>query len=85
MGIVTPGEDLTFVQVYDGDKGWVKTMGYVSLLDGKTLTMFVWDKYIDNFFLHFEEDGYADSPRVAAGEMQPGVEARMQPGVAGGR
>ena len=58
MGIVTPGEDLTFVQVYDGDKGWVKTMGYVSLLDGKTLTMFVWDKYIDNFFLHFEEDGY---------------------------
>ena len=58
MGIMEPGEDLTFVQVYDGDKGWVKTMGYVSELDGKTLTMFVWDKYIDDFFLHFEEDGY---------------------------
>lgn len=57
-GLTKNGEPLIFVQVYDGEKGWVKTMGYVSELTGKTLTVFVWDKHLDDFFLHWEEDGY---------------------------
>ena len=51
-------QPLTFTQTYDGDKGWVKAMGHVSALTGRTLTVFVWDKYIDDSFLHWQEDGY---------------------------
>lgn len=58
QGLLPNNEPLRFVQVYDGARGWVKTMGYVSELKDKTLTIFVWDKYIDDFFMHYEEDGY---------------------------
>ena len=58
MGLTKPGEPLRFLQVYDGDQAWVKAMGYVSALTGKTLSVFVWDKAIDEGFLHWEADGY---------------------------
>lgn len=51
---------LAFVQIYNGklDEGWVQMLNTVSPLEGRTLSVFVWDKYIDDFFMHFEDDGY---------------------------
>ncbi len=57
-GLGLTKEPLHFVQVYDGEQGWVKTMGYVSPLGGRTLTVFVWDKPIDDFFMSWQDDGY---------------------------
>lgn len=68
MGITKDNEPLTFVQVYDGEKGWVKTMGYVSTLVGKTLTVFVWDKHIDDFFASWRENGWT-AKYVGEGEV----------------
>lgn len=58
MGITKNNEPLNFVQVYDGESGWVKAMGFVSPLQGKTLTVFVWDKHIDDFFATWRENGW---------------------------
>lgn len=59
-------EPLVFTQVYNGDTAWVKTMGVVQSLQGKTLTVFVWDKYIDDYFMQWEQDGYTLSALPAA-------------------
>jgi len=59
MGLTQNNEPLHFVQVYDGEKAWVKAMGAVSPLAGKTLTVFVWDKHIDNFFATYQDNGYS--------------------------
>lgn len=58
MGITKDGAPLTFTQVYDGEKAWVKAMGFVSGLSGKTLTVFVWDKHIDDYFMSWKENGW---------------------------
>lgn len=58
MGLKPEGEPLRFLQVYDGEKAYVRAMGYVSALTGKTLTVFVWDKFLDDSFMHWEADGY---------------------------
>ena len=58
MGLTKPGEPLRFLQVYDGENAWVKAMGYVSPLHGRTLNVFVWDKFLDDYFMHWREDGY---------------------------
>ena len=58
MGITKDGAPLTFTQVYDGEKAWVKAMGFVSGLSGKTLTVFVWDKHIDDYFMSWQENGW---------------------------
>jgi hypothetical protein len=52
-------EKLRFVQVYDGLDGWVQMFGTISPLEGRTLSIFVWDKPIDDFFCRWKEDGYA--------------------------
>ena len=52
------GKELRFVQVYDGDEGWVQMTGTVSPLEGRTLAVFIWDKYLDNFFMQWKQDGY---------------------------
>ncbi|MGE3166424.1 MAG: hypothetical protein AB7O52_16095 [Planctomycetota bacterium] len=62
-------EPLYFVQVYNGESAWVKTMGVVQALEGKTLTVFVWDKYIDDYFMQWEQDGYTLESLPAA-ELQ---------------
>jgi len=51
---------LAFTQVYNGDmqEGWVKMLGTVSPLEGRTLSVFVWDKQVDDFFVSWQEDGY---------------------------
>ena len=51
---------LAFTQVYNGElqEGWVKMLGTVSPLEGRTLSVFVWDKQVDDFFVSWEEDGY---------------------------
>ena len=51
---------LAFTQIYNGDvqEGWVKMLGTVSPLEGRTLSVFVWDKQVDDFFIHWKEDGY---------------------------
>ena len=51
---------LAFVQIYNGDleEGWVKMFDTVSQLEGRTLGVFVWDKYIDSFFINMEQDGF---------------------------
>ena len=59
-GFDIKGEKLAFVQIYNGkqDEGWVQMLGTVSPLDGRTLQVFVWDKYMDDFFAHIESDGF---------------------------
>lgn len=59
-GFDIKGMPLAFTQIYNGraNEGWVVMFGTVSSLDGKTLQVFVWDKYIDDFFCHWEADGY---------------------------
>ncbi len=61
LGLTRNNEPLNFVQVYDGEKAWVKAMGAVSPLAGKTLIVFVWDKHIDDFFVTFQDNGYIAS------------------------
>ena len=58
LGLTKNNEPLNFVQVYDGEKAFVKAMGAVSPLAGKTLIVFVWDKHIDDFFCTFSDNGY---------------------------
>ncbi len=50
---------LKFVQVYDGFDGWVQMFGTVSPLEGRTLSIFVWDKPIADFFMTWKQDGYS--------------------------
>ena len=59
-GFDIKGEPLAFIQIYNGEEqeGWVYMMKTVSSLDGRTLQVFVYDKYMDDFFAHWEEDGY---------------------------
>ncbi len=58
LGLTKNNEPLNFVQVYDGENAFVKAMGAVSPLAGKTLIVFVWDKHIDDFFCSFADNGY---------------------------
>jgi hypothetical protein len=59
-GFDIKGEKLAFVQIYNGkeEEGWVQMLGTVSPLDGRTLQVFVWDKYMDDFFAHWQDDGF---------------------------
>jgi len=50
---------LRWTQTFDGRKGWVQMFGKVSPLEGKTLFTFLWDKYVDDFFLHWQKDGFS--------------------------
>jgi hypothetical protein len=50
---------LKFTQVYNGVDGWVQMFGTVSRLEGRTLSIFVWDKPIDDFFCNWKDDGYS--------------------------
>lgn len=61
VGFKIKDEPLAFVQIYNGEslKGWVKMLGTVSPLEGRTLSVFVWDKYLDDFFAHWKENGYS--------------------------
>jgi hypothetical protein len=52
------GNPLSFTQVYNGSDGWVQMFGTVSALEGRTLGLFVWDKYLDDAFCHWQDDGY---------------------------
>ena len=58
QGMQIKDKPLAFVQVYNGSEGWVQMFGTVSPLEGKTLSLFVWDKLLDDFFCHWEADGY---------------------------
>jgi hypothetical protein len=58
-GFKVKDETLSFTQIYDGAQGWVAMFGTVSPLEGKTLSVFVWEKHLDDFFLHWKEDGYS--------------------------
>jgi hypothetical protein len=62
-GFDIKGEPLAFSQIYNGEsqEGWVYMMKTVSPLDGRTLQVFVFDKYMDDFFCHWEQDGYTVS------------------------
>jgi hypothetical protein len=59
-GFQIKDEKLAFIQIYNGhqEEGWVHMLGTVSPLDGRTLQVFVWDKQMDDFFCHWQEDGY---------------------------
>jgi hypothetical protein len=57
-GVKIKDSPLAFTQVYNGDEGWVAMFGTVSPLEGRTLSLFVWDKYLDDFFCHWDDDGY---------------------------
>ena len=52
---------LDVIQTYNSKTGlgWTRMMGYVSPLDAKMIYMLVWDKYIDDSFMSWKEDGYA--------------------------
>ena len=59
-GFDIKGKPLAFVQIYNGEdeEAWVKMLGTVSPLEGKTLNVFVWDKHMADFFLNWESQGY---------------------------
>jgi hypothetical protein len=61
LGFKIKDEPLAFVQIYNGEllQGWVQMLGTVSTLEGRTLGVFVWDKYLDDFFAHWKENGYS--------------------------
>lgn len=52
-------QKLKFVQVYNGVDGWVQMFGTVSPLEGRTLSIFVWDKPLGDFFATWKDDGYS--------------------------
>ncbi len=56
-GVKIKDNPLAFTQVYNGSDGWVQMFGTVSALEGRTLSLFVWDKFLDDAFCHWEEDG----------------------------
>jgi len=60
-GFSIKDEPLAFIQIYNGEmqEGWVSMLGTVSVLEGRTLSVFVWDKYLDDFFAHWEGNGYS--------------------------
>jgi hypothetical protein len=58
-GFAIKDQKLKFVQVYNGLDGWVQMFGTVSPLEGKTLSIFVWDKPLGDFFATWKEDGYS--------------------------
>jgi hypothetical protein len=62
-GFDIKGKPLAFVQIYNGEQeeAWVQMLGTVSPLEGKTLSVFVWEKYMDDFFCHWDKDGYTVS------------------------
>ncbi len=64
-------EPLRVVQIYNGKTGeaWTKMLGYVSPLDNKMVYMLTWDKYLDDFFMHWKEDGFCLKYRSGEGEV----------------
>ncbi len=52
---------LDVIQTYSSKTGlgWTRMMTFVSPLDAKMIYMLVWDKYIDDSFISWKEDGYA--------------------------
>ncbi len=75
LGLTKNNEPLNFVQVYDGEKAFVKAMGAVSPLAGKTLIVFVWDKHIDDFFCTFSDNGYI--AKIAGDDMVRGKPCKV--------
>ena len=57
-GVEIKNNPLAFTQVYNGTDGWILMFGAVSPLEGRTLSLFVWDKFLDDQFCHWNEDGY---------------------------
>jgi hypothetical protein len=55
------GNSLGFSQVYDGYRGWVSMFGSVSPIEGRTLMLFLEDKFLDDPLRHWQEDGYRAS------------------------
>ncbi len=52
------GNQLGFIQTYDGLTGWVLMFGSASRCEGRSLALFVWDKFLDDPLCHWQEDGY---------------------------
>lgn len=75
---IATGQPLAFVQVYDGDteEGWVQVLGRVDALEGKTLQVFVYGKYMDDFFCHWKQDGYT---LTLDGEAEVDMTDRIEP------
>ncbi|MCI0650968.1 MAG: hypothetical protein L0Z55_03700 [Planctomycetes bacterium] len=62
MGLLPNNGRLKTIQVFDGTTAWVKMFiadAPVDKLTGPTLHQFIYDKFIDDFFFHWEEDGYS--------------------------
>lgn len=57
-GFQIGGAPLFFIQAWDGEDGWVQMAGKVNPLQGRTLEVFLWQKILDDFFLHWSELGY---------------------------
>lgn len=51
------GKDLEFAQGYDGKGGWVSMLGKVSALEGSPLALFLYEKHLDDLFLHLSRQG----------------------------
>ena len=64
-------QPLTVIQVFNGKtgEGWTKMMGVVAPLESNMISMLTWDKYIDDFFLHWKEDGYSLRYRSGSGSV----------------
>ena len=71
MEVQVGDEKLKVIQVYNGKtgKGWTKMMGFVAPLEGQMIYMLTWDKYIDDFFVKWKQDGYALRYRSGDGKL----------------
>ncbi len=50
---------LNVLQVFNGKQGWTKMMNYVDEIKGKSLHQLMHNKFIDDFFMHWKQDGYS--------------------------
>jgi hypothetical protein len=69
MEVMVGDQKLQVTQTYNGKEAWTKMMGYVARLEGQMIYMLVWDKYIDDFFMNWKQDGYSLRFRSADGEV----------------
>ena len=71
MDVKIGDKPLRVVQIFNGKTGeaWTKMLGYVAPLEGNMVYMLTWDKFLDDFFMHWKQDGYSLVYRSGEGEV----------------
>lgn len=61
MDMKIADKKLDVLQIYNSKtgEGWTRMMGFVDRLKGKMIHQLMHDKFLDDFFMHWKQDGYA--------------------------